>query len=473
MERLDDFTLHVPRKDPMRVDATIFASKKLLLEAGAIQQLCNAAALPGVQKVAGMPDMHFGYGVPIGSVVALRDNIVPAAVGYDINCGMRLLSTPVDVKDIDVEKLARSVSRDIPLGEGKQNVRVERGQLEAILADGLRGFHRIEVDDKRLLEARREDEEADDIARAEDNGSMPGDPDALSAKAHSRGAPQVGSLGGGNHFIELQLVQTVYDDSVAQKFGLHEGQLVVMIHSGSRGLGHETAGDYMNLAVKKTLSLSPNKELCFLPMDSPDGQRYFGAMNAAANFAFVNRQVMAWLVRRNFRHALGDIPMPTVYDVTHNMAKLEVHDCQKLWVHRKGSTRAFPASMMGGTPYASTGQPVLIPGSMGTASYVLVGREGATGSLFSVNHGAGRVMSRTAARGKVTRKGKLIKPGAISDERFRETMDGITLICANRHMIKEEAPDAYKDIDEVINVVSGAGLADKVARLVPLAVLKG
>ena len=473
MQRVTPYKMLLPREGRMRVDATIFASEKLKIEDGAIRQLCDAAELPGIRKAIGMPDMHVGFGVPIGSVAALEGGIIPAAVGYDINCGMRLLTTPLDADDVNVEELARAVSRDIPLGEGKANVRVSHEQLDTILAGGLRGFHSIEVNDQRLQAARNEDEEASDIAHAENNGSMPGDPAALSYKAKGRGAPQLGSLGGGNHFIELQLVSRIYDEKTAEAFGLRKGQLVVMIHSGSRGLGHETAGDYMRLAARMTRSECPNKELCYLPIDSTEGRNYIGAMNAAANFAFVNRQVMVWFVRRNFRHYLGGIPMPTLYDVTHNMAKPEVHGGGEWWVHRKGSTRAFPASKMQGTPYAKTGQPVLIPGSMGTASYVLVGREDAAESLFSVNHGAGRVMSRTQAAGKTTRKGAVLRPAAISDQRFEQTMDGVTLICANRHKIKEEAPDAYKDIDEVIDVVTGAGLADKVARMVPLAVLKG
>ncbi len=473
MERITPFKLHIARTGRMLVDATIFASDKLLLEEGAVRQLCDATELPGIRSAMGMPDMHFGYGVPIGSVIALDRDIVPAAVGYDINCGMRRLTTPLEAADADVKLLAQSVSRDIPLGEGKSNVRVSKEQLDIILAEGIRGFHRFSVDDARLESARDEAEETDDIARVENNGSLDGDPSAISHRAKERGGPQLGTLGGGNHFIEIQEVDAIYDEQTAKAFGLHEGQLVVMIHSGSRGLGHETAGDYMKLAERTTLADSPNRHLCFLPIDSPEGQNYVGAMNAAANYAFVNRQVMASFVRRNFRHYLGDIPMPTVYDVTHNMAKLEEHGGRQLWVHRKGATRAFPAQRMHGTPYAETGQPVIIPGSMGTASYVLVGRPDATESLFSVNHGAGRVMSRTKAAGKISRKGKVVKPAAISDERFSDSMEGIHLICANRRQIKEEAPDAYKDIDEVINTVTGAGLADKVARLVPLAVLKG
>ncbi|NQT93637.1 MAG: RtcB family protein [Lentisphaerae bacterium] len=331
----------------------------------------------------------------------------------------------------------------------------------------------IDRGNARIWSARRPDEEADDIQRTEDFGSLAGDASKVGARAIERGRVQLGTLGGGNHFLEIQVVERVDHADVAEAFGLFKGQIVIMIHSGSRGFGHQVAGDYMKLAASKTGKQCPNKHLCFLPTDSPEGQDYVGAMRAAANFAYANRQMMAMLVRHNFRHIHGDVPMPLVYDVTHNMAKLEEHGGMDLWIHRKGATRAFPPSRMEGTPFAETGQPVLIPGSMGTASYVLVGKPGAAESLFSVNHGAGRVMSRSAATGRGRGRNKKQRPPAISDRRFDETMRGVKLICANRRSVKEEAPDAYKDIDSVIDVVVGAGLADVVARMKPLAVLKG
>jgi tRNA-splicing ligase RtcB len=250
----------------------------------------------------------------------------------------------------------------------------------------------------------------------------------------------------------------------------------VMLHSGSRGFGHEVGGHFMKLAgayCKKQGIQLPNRDLAYLPIDCPEARDYLGAMAAAANYAFLNRQLMAGLVRRNLRHALGEeLELPTLYDVPHNIAKFEPLKQRQVCVHRKGATRAYPAKRMGQTPFSETGQPVLIPGSMGTASYLLAGIDSGAESLYSVNHGAGRLMSRTAAAGKV-RKGKVVKPGRITDDQFNESMEGVHLICANPRRIKEEAPAAYKDIDLVIDTVVGAGLAKSVARMVPLAVLKG
>jgi tRNA-splicing ligase RtcB len=303
---------------------------------------------------------------------------------------------------------------------------------------------------------------------------MPGETSALSQRAISRGKDQVATLGGGNHFIEIQVVDRVDDQSAAQAFGLFKDQIVVMIHSGSRGLGHQVVSDYMPRAAEHAKRTKQFKGLGFFDADSPDGKDYIAAMHCAANLAFANRQMMAQLVRKNLQHHYGGIPVRLVYDISHNMAKRERHAAEMLWVHRKGATRAFSAERMKGTPFESTGQPVLIPGSMGTASYVLLGVPTAAESLFSVNHGAGRVMSRTAAAGKVRRRdGKVVKKGAITDERFKESMKDVFLICENIHSAKEEAPDVYKDIDIVIEIVAGAGLANIVARLVPLAVLKG
>ena len=311
---------------------------------------------------------------------------------------------------------------------------------------------------------------------------MKGDPAAVPEKAKNRGRDQLATLGGGNHFIEIQRVERVDDAGIARAWGLWEGQLVVMLHSGSRGFGHEVGGQFMKLAVEVAkrhgLALR-DRELAYMPLEAREAQAYLGAMACAANFAFANRQLMAQLVRRNLRHAFApDLAVKTVYDVPHNIAKFEFvaggpkGEGRRMCVHRKGATRAFPPARMAGSPYAETGQPVLIPGSMGTASYVLAGIESGAESLFSVNHGAGRLMSRTAAAG-VIRRGRVVKPGRITDAQFRKSMEGVHLICADRLAIKEEAPDVYKDIDIVIDTVVGAGLATCVARLVPLAVLKG
>ena len=473
MRRLDSTRILVEREGRMRVEALIFAGERIRLEPDAVAQLRDAAALPGVCKVLATPDIHFGYGVPIGSVVAMRDAVIPAAVGYDINCGMRVVTTPLSRGEVDVDALAESFARDIPLGEGRHNVRLSQEDFRAVLEQGVRGLAHIDRGKARIWEARRPGEEADDILRTEDSGSLPGDASKVSRKAWDRGHTQLATLGGGNHFIEVQVVERVDREDVARDFGLFQGQIVIMIHSGSRGFGHQVAGDAMRVAADKTASECPNKHLCYLPADSPEGRSYVSAMHSAANFAYVNRQMMAMLVRHDFRHLYGEVPMPMLYDVTHNMAKLEEHDGEDLWVHRKGATRAFPPERMQGTPFAHVGQPVLIPGSMGTASYVLRGTSAAAESLFSVNHGAGRVMSRTAATGRPRGRHKGLRPPGISDERFEQTMRGIKLVCADRRGAKEEAPDVYKDIDAVVEVVAEAGLADVVARMRPLAVLKG
>lgn len=473
LKRLDENRLLLEREGDMRVEAVIYANQNIKVENESLSQLRNATLLPPVKKVLATPDIHTGYGVPIGSVVGLKDHIMPSAVGYDINCGMRLIATPLKKENIDIKTLAHSLRRDIPLGEGKDNIRLPKESLREVLNKGIRGFREI-VKETPVAKLYNDEEYENDMSKIEEQGSMGGFAEAVSSRAIDRGKNQLGTLGGGNHFIEIQLVTSIGDYATAEKFGIFKGQIVVMIHSGSRGFGHQIGDDYMPLAAQISKGMSPDRTLGFFHINSDEGKKYIGAMRAAANFAFVNRQVMAMLIRKNFRYYHGNIPMPLIYDVPHNIAKLELHQREEIWVHRKGATRAFPAKMMRGTPFYETGQPVLIPGSMGTASYLLVGTNQAEESLYSVNHGAGRTMSRTAAAGKIQRRsGKVIKEAAISDDRFKESMKGIYLECEDSHTIKEEAPDAYKDIDEVINVVVGAGLAKIVARMVPLAVLKG
>ena len=474
MKRLDDIRIELEQAGPMRVSARILASPKILLEDTAVQQLRDAASVPGVVRALATPDIHQGYGVPIGCVLALDNAVMPAAVGYDVNCGMRLIATDAIADEVDVSQLAHSIGRDIPLGEGRSNVELTPDALDAVLTDGVAALPRIAGCSRHrvwdLLEA---EALSRDARRIEQQGQMPGDPAALSARARKRGMSQLATLGGGNHFIELQRVDAILDAAAAEALGVFAGQLVVMIHSGSRGLGHQVATDFMPLAEQVSGSQVPNRDLCFLPADSPQGRQYIGAMNAAANFAFANRQLMAELVRRNIRYYLGpDARADLVYDVPHNMAKLEEHDGRTVWVHRKGATRAFGPARMTGTPFDRTGQPVIIPGSMGTASYLLLGVDGNAETLASVNHGAGRTMSRSAAAGK-RRGGRVVKEGLISDADFARAMRGVELIAADRHAAKEEAPQAYKDIDEVIRVVVKAKLARAVARLKPLAVLKG
>lgn len=473
-ERQNSYLIRVPAEGKMVVDAWIFASAKIPVEETAVSQLRDAASLPTVEHALGMPDIHQGFGVPIGSVVATREVIVPAAVGYDINCGMRLLLTSLCVSEVDVKTLAESLRRDIPLGEGKSNAALGKEELAAVLEGGLSGLCSLRLGGHRVWEAIDPETERRNLERVEDRGSLAGEVGAVPERALERGRDQFGTLGGGNHFLELQEVETIYEPAAAERLGLFPGQFAVMIHSGSRGLGHEVGGHYMKLAQEYNARHggNPGPFLHFLPVESREGRNYLAAMHAAANFAFVNRALMGAVASRQVRHYYPGAKVWLVYDVPHNIAKRERHGGGIYWVHRKGGTRAYDGERMKGTAFADLGQPVLIPGSMGTASYLLLGTRSGEKSLFSVNHGAGRVMSRTAAAGhRKHRKGR--RPAAISDEEFQRSMAGIILIAEDRRSVKEEAPAAYKDIDEVIATVREAGLARVVARLAPRAVLKG
>ena len=471
--RTDPFRLLMKRHGQMVTDATIFASEAINLEPEAVRQLYDSACLPPARKALATADIHVGFGIPIGSVLGMDRAIMPAAVGYDINCGMRLLNTPFSKGDIDTEKIAASIARDIPLGEGRANLVLDKTSIEAVINNGVASVptlaHRIRHQAWEVFDA---DEFADDLKRIEENGCLPADLAVVPSVAIQKGSAQIGTLGGGNHFIEIQYVKEVFDQSLAKTFGLFKNQIVVMIHSGSRRFGYEIADHYMSIAAKRPDMVERKKMLSFLPTDSKAGQDYIAAMAAAANFAFTNRHVMALLVRRCFNRMFGPTPLKLVYDIAHNMAKLETHEGTQLWVHRKGATRAFGRERMAATVFAETGQPIIIPGSMGTASFLLVGTGNSEESLCSVNHGAGRVMSRTAAIGKHHR-GRIITPPRISDEQFKRSMAGIKLITSDKGRIKEEAPDAYKDIEEVVRIVIECGWAKAVARMLPLAVLKG
>jgi tRNA-splicing ligase RtcB len=457
----------------MVVDATIFASRAIKLEPDAVRQLCDAACLPPAKKACATADIHVGYGVPIGAVLGLDGAIMPPAVGYDINCGMRLLRTPFSKGQVDTDKIAASIARDVPLGEGRENVQLDKEGIETVVSRGVPAIPAlVERSGHRAWEAYDPEQFGKDLQRIEENGHLPADPGDVPGVAMQRGRDQLGTLGGGNHFIEIQYVQKIFDASSAKAFGLSENQLVVMIHSGSRRLGYEVADEYMNVAARRPENAERPKMLSYLPANSSAGKKYISAMGAAANFAFTNRHIMALLVRRCFNRMFGPTPLDLIYDVTHNMAKLETHGGKRLWVHRKGATRAFGPRRMAGTLFEQTGQPIITPGSMGTASYLLLGTGNSEESLCSVNHGAGRVMSRTAARGK-SRRGKVVAEALISDEQFKTSMAGVKLIAMDRRKIKEEAPGAYKDIDEVVRIVVECGWANAVARMVPLAVLKG
>ena len=455
----------------MRVPARVFADRELLaaiLGDRSLDQLQNVATLPGIVEAAlAMPDIHQGYGFPVGGVAAteLPDGVVsPGGVGYDINCGVRLLVLPLSEQELGErrEPLVHEISRAIPAGTGKRGALVLRGaELDPVLREG-----------PRALVARFGMGTEDDLERTESGGCLPGaDPAAVSERAHLRGAGQLGTAGSGNHFIELQLVERVFDPLAAETFGLREGQVTVLIHSGSRGLGHQVCTDYvrrMDAALARYGIVLPDRQLACAPQSSPEGRAYLAAMAAAANFAWANRQAMAHAVRGAIARMLGpSVAEATrqVYDVAHNVAKIERHGGREVCVHRKGATRAFPA----GSPeipaaFAAVGQPVFIPGSMGTSSFVLAGEPGSMELSFGTTcHGAGRQMSRTGAR-------KRIGGGEL---RRQLEAQGIVVRCPSNKGLAEEAPFAYKDVERVVGVVERAGLARRVVQLRPIGVVKG
>ena len=480
LERLGECKWRIPRgtKDGMRTDAVIYASEALLkniLGDLSLEQAVNVASLPGIVGPSlAMPDIHQGYGFPIGGVAAtdIRTGVVsPGGVGFDINCGVRLLRTNLDRESVrkNIEPLINQLFRDVPCGTGgKGALPVKKSEMAGVLTRGAQWV--VENRDAGIPE---------DWQHSEEQGCLAGaDPGACSERAHHRGHTQLGSLGSGNHFLEVQYVEKIFRPDVAEAFGLMEGQVVVLAHSGSRGFGHQVCTDYlkqMGEAMRRHNIELPDRQLACVPIDSPEGKSYLGAMAAAANFAWANRQAITHRTRKAFERIFGDdTEVHVVYDVCHNIAKREEHlipggDAAKgkreVLVHRKGATRAFPP----GSPhiparYREVGQPVLIPGSMGTASWVLVGQPAAMEQTFgTVCHGAGRAMSRTAARKSAAAHG--------AKERLRKK--GIYVRSQSREGIAEEIPEAYKDVDAVIDVIHGEGLARKVARLRPLGVIKG
>jgi tRNA-splicing ligase RtcB len=449
--------------------ARIFADDELIAAISrdrSLEQLANVTSLPGLYGDAyGMPDMHEGYGFPVGGVAAtaLPDGVIsPGGIGFDINCGVRLLATEIERAAFEPnrERIVHDLSRTIPSGYGRSNLMaLDRDELDRILEGGCRAL--IERHDAGLPE---------DLEVIEGGGCLDGArANAVSERARERGAPQLGTLGGGNHFLEVQLIDTIFDAAAAERLGLRAGAISVLIHTGSRGLGHQVCTDHLRVmdeAQARYGIVLPDRQLACTPLSSPEGQRYLGAMRAAANFAFANRQLIAHRVRGVFARHLGAArALRLVYDVGHNTAKLERHGDHELCVHRKGATRAFgPSSSELPARYRGLGQPVFVPGSMGTASHVMLGNDSAeTRSLASVCHGAGRVLARGAAKRRV----------AGHELRRELEQRGITVRCASNTELAEEAPEAYKDVDRVVDVVVGAGLARKVARLVPLGVVKG
>lgn len=455
-------------RDDMRVPARFFADEELwsqIRNDRSVEQLMNVATLPGISECAyAMPDVHQGYGFPVGGVAAFRlsDGVIsPGGVGYDINCGVRLLASELTVADIrgKLEDLVHNVSRSVPSGTGRGGeLRLTDHELDRVFVEGC-GY---------LVE--RGLALPEDIDATESGGSLPqADPAQVSQRARQRGSTQLGTLGSGNHFVEIQTVEQVFDTAAAEVLGLETGRITVLIHTGSRGLGHQVCTDYvreMDRVMPKYGIELPDRELACAPFDSPEGRAYFGAMCAAANFAWSNRQTITHIVRGVFERAFGDAGrLRLVYDVAHNIAKVEEYGGEQLCVHRKGATRAFgPNNPEIPEIYRDVGQPVFIPGSMGTASWVLVGAEGAmTESFGSTCHGAGRRMSRRAA--------KRVAQG--HEVRRELAKKGIVVRCHSNSELAEEAPHAYKDVDRVVDVVDRMGLARKVARLKPLGVIKG
>jgi len=468
MRRVGPATFELEKTGGMRVPGRIFATEALLekaLDDQAVQQVANVAHLPGIVKASmAMPDIHWGYGFPIGGVAAtdVADGgvVSPGGVGFDICCGVRLLSTSLSRIDFDQHRQAvmGELAARIPRGLGAGAI-AAKSLIGRVLAEGARA----------VLDAGYGTDR--DLNRCEESGRSDGaDPALLSQTAIDRGGGQLGSLGAGNHFLEAQVVERVLDNVAAAAFGLEQGTIAVMIHCGSRGLGHQTCQDQLKLmgsAMSRHGITVPDRQLACVPVDSSEGRRYLGAMAAAANFAWANRHVLADSARRAFRTVFPNQEMPLVWDVAHNLAKLETHRVgssdRLLCVHRKGATRAFPP----GHPslpedLVGVGQPVLVPGSMGTASWVLVGEPG-NPAFDSAAHGAGRLMSRHAASRQMS--------GQAVRKRLEEA--GVEVRPRSVGLLAEEAPYAYKDVDEVVEACRLAGLARPVVRLVPLGVVKG
>ncbi|MFQ5890455.1 MAG: RtcB family protein [Gemmatimonadota bacterium] len=482
LRQIDDYRWLIPRQGEMRVDGLIYADRGLIRQmareaAGggeAVRQVMNVACLPGiVGRSIGMPDIHWGYGFAIGGVAAFDPEeggvVSPGGVGYDINCGVRLLRSDLGPDDVRprLGELMNQMLRDIPAGVGSRykSFRLSREEVRDVLRNGARWA----VD--------RGYGTKEDLARTEAGGTLPGaDPQQVSERALERGRAQLGTVGSGNHFIEVDAVDEVYDAEAARRLGLEKDTVCVLVHSGSRGLGYQVCDDYLEVmigAVERYGIELPDRQLACAPLSSPEADRYLGAMNAAANFAFANRQMMAYRVREAFGRIFGrawtELGLGMVYDVAHNIAKWETHLLggreRRLCIHRKGATRAFPP----GHPelpaaYREIGQPVLIPGDMARYSFVLVGTEEAYRESFGSScHGAGRRMSRTKAKKSV--RGQDLR------RRFDEL--GIEVRSHSRSTVAEEIPEAYKDVAEVVEVVDRAGIGCKVVRLKPMGVLKG
>lgn len=475
---IDSVSYRIPRsyRQDMRVDGIVFANDRLMEQIRsdqALEQVANVATLPGIQVASlAMPDIHWGYGFCIGGVCATDPDqggvISPGGVGYDINCGVRLVRTNLRLQDVQpyLRQLVEELFRRVPTGVGRSGkYRFNKKELARLMSEGSRYLVDRDLGDPH------------DLLHTESGGCIPAaEADRVSEKALTRGEDQCGTLGSGNHFLEVQVVDRVFDPHVAEVFELEEGQVCIMIHSGSRGLGYQVCSDALHMfrTVPERHGIRlPDRQLACAPVHSAEGKHYIGAMRAAANFAFCNRQLLTQQAREVFSSIFGrswrELGMTLLYDVAHNIAKLEEHEIEGkrklVWVHRKGATRAFPA----GHPdvpkkYLGVGQPVIIPGDMGRASWVLVGQPGSMARTFGTTcHGAGRALSRTAA----------VK--LASKRRIDKELEGRGIIARAQSLrgLAEEQPDAYKNVDDVVDVVHQANLSAKVARLRPIGVIKG
>ncbi|MFH1662907.1 MAG: RtcB family protein [Chloroflexota bacterium] len=478
LEKIDEYRWCIPKsyKPGMRVPGLIYVDKEMLehiLLEQTLEQVANVAHLPGiVGNSMAMPDIHWGYGFPIGGVAAMgiKDGVIsPGGVGFDINCGVRIMRTNLTGKEVipRIKELVDALYNNVPSGLGsKGKIRLSPGEIDKVLIKGSRWA----IENGYGL--------AEDLESTEENGEMTGaDPSLISSRAKERGIPQLGTLGSGNHFLEVAVIDHIFEADIASTMGINQtGQVMLLVHCGSRGLGHQTADDYIKvmLAAMKKYGISvPDRQLACSPIDSPEGRDYLSAMNCAANYAWANRQCITHWVREAFCRVMdiqaADAGLELIYDVTHNIAKIEEHSFngrkQKLCVHRKGATRAFPA----GHPdipqkYSRIGQPVLIPGDMGRFSYILVGTEQAMAETFgSTCHGAGRVQSRAAAKRQLRGRDVLESLAA----------HGITVRTGSLSGLAEEAPEAYKNVTSVVNVAHNAGISRIVARTKPIGVIKG
>jgi len=468
VKKINEVTWKIEKEGAMNVPVIIFASEKLfdyIKKDDTLKQAMNMACLPGVVKnIVVCPDAHQGYGACIGGVSAFdieKGVISPGGVGYDINCSVRLLKTNLTLKDVENRKkqIVNLFFEEVPSGVGeKGRIKLTKEELDEVLKEGAQWAVKKGYGVK------------DDYEHTEENGKLAGaNPEDVSQKAKARGMPQLGSLGAGNHFLEMQVVDEIFDEDVAKAFGLEKGMITIMVHCGSRGLGHQVASDYIKLMEDKYGFPEQDRELVNAPINSELGKKYFSAMACAANFAFANKQLITHWIREGMKKIFPDFKADVVYDVCHNIAKFEKHNIdgkeKEVLVMRKGATRSFgPGRKEIPEVYRKTGQPVIIPGSMGTSSYVLVGTKKAEEISFgSTAHGAGRVESRTQAKKELT------------GEKVKEQLNqkGIEVKAGSWRGLAEEAPQAYKDIDEVVNVSHKAGIGNLVAKVKPLGVIKG